>query len=151
MVCTRIYIKVTEPSVWQKLMNIEIDEGLGIYMTAVEFFGEPFDSNSTELLLDGDWSADSDSLEEFVRAIKEAAGDNCVVISDFTDIEEDPFNCCFAAVDRTYNEYIDGEMHFEVNVNNVKNWLEMAGIELTEEMLKYLAKFDGDNFEFARK
>ena len=151
MANARIYIKVTEPSVWEKLMDIEFDEGLGIYSSAEDLFEQPYNENSTEFMLDDEWSPELYSLEDFVREIKDAAGDECVVVSDYTDMDSDPFNYCIAAIEKIYTKNVNGEMHYKVNVNEVESWLKKARIKRSEEMLKYLAKFDGDNFDFARK
>lgn len=151
MANARIYIKVTEPSVWEKLMDIEFDEGLGIYSSAEDLFEQPYNENSTEFMLNDEWSPELYSLEDFVSEIKEAAGDECVVVSDYTDMDSDPFNYCIAAIEKIYTKNVNGEMHYKVNVNEVESWLKKARIKRSEEMLKYLAKFDGGNFDFARK
>ena len=80
----RVYIKVTEPSVWQNLMAVEIKPEYGIMASPDKFFGKPLINNSTELIADDGWLIDCDSLIRFVSTIKKTAGDKCVVIADTT-------------------------------------------------------------------
>ena len=150
LISARLYVKVTEPSVWEKLMSVEMDDDLFIGESPEEFFGEPMNNNSTQLLIDSEWSPDPDSFTWFISSIKEAAGEDCVVIGDLTDLNVGPFNYCVAEIDINYTKEIRGEMHYKVSINDVEKWLKKARIQRTVEVLKYLAKFDGENFEFAR-
>lgn len=90
------------------------------------------------------------ALFSFVWDIHDAAGDDCAVFSDFTDINVGPFNICFAYIDTFYSREINNDMHFNVEINNVETWLRKARIRRNKDVLEYLSKFDGENFDFAK-
>lgn len=148
--CARLYIKVTDPSVWEKLFKLKLDKKFWLH-SAKEIFGESLEKNSTEFILDGDFWMSSSALFSFVCDVHRVAGDDCAVFADFTDINVDPFNTCFAYTDTFYSREINNDMHFNVEINNVETWLRKARIRRTKDVLEYLSKFDGENFDFAKK
>ena len=145
----RLYVKVTEPSVWKKLFKLNL-ERYGLLCSAEELFGEALATNSTELLLNDECSASFNEIYSLVNNIRNKAGSKCVVFADWTDINVDCFTHYFAYINEFYDREVDGDV-FPAQINDVEKWLKKARIRRTESVLKYLSKFDGENFAFAKK
>lgn len=101
---TRINITVKNPEVWKKLHAIDMGQ-YGFSCTAAELFT----GNSKSFIIEGDWSATNDELEELVDAIVNAAPKECVVIADTSDLNSDePPYCVYHLGKNTHSDYYEG-------------------------------------------
>ena len=101
---TRINITVKNPEVWKKLHAIDMGQ-YGFSCTAAELFT----GNSKSFIIEGDWSATNDELEELVDTIVNAAAKECVVIADTSDLNNDePPYCVYYLGENVNADYYEG-------------------------------------------
>lgn len=145
---SRIHIKVTEPSVWEKFKDAD-DAEFGLADLAKDY--------CTSFVLD-DWSCSEDELQKIVSALAETLGKDGIIIADTTNLNVDPYAyIVYSAGYGVHNKYQnDSEYCFETNISdliecfsygnhftfNAKelNVLKRGGIERVMEDRKFVFK-----------
>ena len=101
---TRINIAVKNPDLWKKLNAIDLGQ-FGFSCTAAELFS----SSNRSFVIDGNWSATNDELEEMVELIAKAAEKECIVIADTCDLNSDePPYCVYYLGEKIHADYHEG-------------------------------------------
>lgn len=101
---TRINITVKNPEVWKKLFSIDMEQ-YGFSCTAETLFS----GCDKSFVINGDWSAPNDELDELVDAIAEAAEKECIIIADTSDLNSDePPYCVYYLGEKTNSNYYEG-------------------------------------------
>ncbi len=147
---SRIHIRVKDPSVWKKLYDVDI-EPYGFCVPAEEVFN----INSTDFVIDSEWSTTTEELEDFVAEISDAIEEDGVVIADNTCLSVDPytfvvtyFGDCVDSIFYTIppegfsDEHKMWELFEKANINDIESYIKYGkGLDLIDEDKDYIRKF----------
>lgn len=140
---TRIHIVVKNKADWEKLYGIDWLEDYGLIGTGEDIFGE----------CDKHFVCDElacDDIESFMYDIIDCLPQACLMISDSTDLNVDPYTNTFYYLGGEFLEgrFFDEDTHPELcdmfhktNINDIKGWFEYGQLLLNEEEVEYMKEF----------
>lgn len=146
--CGRIYIKVKEPSDWEKLKDLPVQEEWYLYAdTSKDIWGR---LTGTEWFIDGEWAPEFGyyGLEGMVSDIAKAIGyDRCLIIADLTDINVDGGYEVYYSLGDEWgsNSRSLGYAYDPPAITDVQEWLKWAKIKITTDIVEHLYRF-GEEF-----
>jgi len=139
---SRIHIKVSNPSAWEKLYKLD---------TQSYDFSVParvmFNISGTDYIIDGDYSTTPEELEDFVSAIADYLEADGIIIADNTCLSVDPYT--FVAMyfgDEVRTEYFEIDYDDFSPGDKMCDLFEKADIKRIPEYLRY-----GSHFRFNEK
>ena len=131
---SRIHIKVKSPHVWEKFIDQD-DGGFGL--------AELADGETRSFVIDGEWSALPEELDDMVYSLAGTLGQDGIIIADTTNINVSPFNYCVFCLgdevwgatfrqrdpesDQDPHEPDRSAMHFETEITDIPQWLTYGG------------------------
>lgn len=141
-----VYIEVKDHEDWEKLYDMEIDEGFGIsdVKTGRDLFG---DIEGTTWSIDDEWSPDYSSLSSFLWKLCDLVGrDRIIYYAEIWFYSSDEFN-----VEYYFGGMIDSKSTERCAFGNLEVFLKYARIKLQPREIKHICSFKNEEYDFLRK
>lgn len=136
---TRINITVKYHEDWEEIKGFDFNQ----YGFA---FGDSELEEQNKLVVDGDWSLDTQELKSLVEELAHKLPKSTVIIADTTDFNVDPFLYCVYAVNgEVYSKWTSYEdcyfvEQYDLNIANIKKYVQKMRLLNTIELPDYIAE-----------